>query len=129
MARIIYIENDKEFRENVVDLLTLEGFSVDAFGRGDEGLQSIIETRPDLVMSDVDLPGIDGFELLQELSHAKGRLSELPVIVYTGSIDEEMEEKAYELGARCVVHKPYDTKKLVNLIRRNMSYISLIHHH
>jgi CheY-like chemotaxis protein len=72
--------------------------------------------RPDLIMMDLELPRIDGLELLREL-RSRPFYRDVPVVVFTGSQRPEDLSRSYHLGANCVVYKPVRTEDYVAVVR------------
>ena len=96
---ILIIEDDKFLRELFVRKLIKEGFKVSEAIDGEEGLKKIKEEKPDLVLLDLILPGIDGFEILSRLKE-ESILSTIPVIILSNLGQREEIEKGLNLGAK-----------------------------
>ena len=64
MEQLLIVEDDKNIRDTLKDILELSGYQVATANNGKEGYHAIIENRPDLVLCDVNMPELDGFELL-----------------------------------------------------------------
>ena len=96
---ILIIEDDKFLRELFVRKLIKEGFKVSEAIDGEEGLKKIKEEKPDLVLLDLILPGIDGFEILSRLKE-ESILSTIPVIILSNLGQREEIEKGLKLGAK-----------------------------
>jgi two-component system KDP operon response regulator KdpE len=89
--------------------LELHGFAVFGAESGEEALDAVRQRLPDLVILDVILPGLDGFETLDELR----RVSNVPVIMLTSLADEDEKVRALKLGADDYVAKPFNQNELV----------------
>ncbi|HEV7665149.1 MAG TPA: response regulator transcription factor [Chloroflexota bacterium] len=89
--------------------LELQGFAVFGAQSGEEALEAIRDRLPDLVLLDVLLPGLDGFETLQQLR----RVSNIPVIMLTSLAEEDHNVKGLTLGADDYIIKPFSQKELV----------------
>jgi len=98
MPKILIIEDDKFLRELIVRKLTDEGFEIEEAIDGEEGIKKTKEIKPDLVLLDLILPGMDGFEVL---SRIKGDplLASIPVIILSNLGQREDIEKGLKLGA------------------------------
>ena len=98
MQKILLIEDDKFLRELIIKKLGNEGFEVAEAADGEEGLTRLKEQKPDLVLLDLMLPGIDGFEVLRR---AKGdnELSSIPIVILSNLGQQEDVQKGVELGA------------------------------
>ena len=95
---ILIIEDDKFLKELIVRKLTEEGFGVSEAVDGEEGIKKIKEEKPDLVLLDLILPGIDGFEVLSQM-RKESALSSIPVIILSNLGQKEDVEKGLKMGA------------------------------
>ncbi|MGB2762366.1 MAG: response regulator [Minisyncoccales bacterium] len=96
--KILIVEDDKFLRELIVKKLSDEGYEVPSAIDGEEGVKKIKEDKPDLVLLDLILPGIDGFEVLSKIKK-DSELSEIPVIILSNLGQKEDIEKGLHLGA------------------------------
>jgi DNA-binding response OmpR family regulator len=96
--KILIVEDDKFLRRLIVRKLIQEGFDISEAVDGEEGIKKIKEEKPDLVLLDLILPGIDGFGVL---SRIKGDpdLAPIPVIILTNVDQKEDMEKGLKMGA------------------------------
>jgi len=96
--RILIIEDDKFLRELIIKKLNNEGY--EAFGAvdGEEGLEKVKKENPDLILLDLILPGIDGFEVLSKIKEDVV-LSSIPVIILSNLGQREEVEKGLKMGA------------------------------
>ncbi len=115
--------------DDEVDLLTLlklklvnEGFDVRVTDRAEEALQQIAEERPDLVVSDVSMPGMDGIAMYRKMREM-GDAGDTPLLFLSGKSDTAIKVEALDLGAEDFLGKPVDLKELAarirNIIRRD----------
>lgn len=118
--RILSIEDQEDNRRIVRDLLTSAGYEVIEAVSGDEGVNLAEETCPDLVLMDIQLPGIDGYEATRRIK-ANSRLSQIPIIVVTSYALSGDEDKARAAGCDAYVAKPYDALQLLALVRRYLA--------
>ena len=95
---ILVIDDDKFFRGLIVQKLVKEGYSVSEAVDGEEGIKKIGEERPDLVLLDLILPSIDGFEVLTRIKENPS-LSSTPVIILSNLGQKDDVEKGLKLGA------------------------------
>ena len=105
---ILCIEDDRETAAVVCEDLTDRGFDVRLAHNGDEGLRAILKTLPDLVLCDISLPLMSGFEILERLTAVTPRLGRMPFVFLTAFTDRENELKGRRLGADDYVTKPMD---------------------
>ncbi|MDQ6642172.1 MAG: response regulator transcription factor [Actinomycetota bacterium] len=109
MARILVVDDDLTVREVVVSYLRAAGHEVDEAGEGETGLKLFAERRPDLVVLDLMLPGIDGLETCRRIRAT----SQVPVVMLTALGDEGDRVTGLELGADDYVSKPFSPRELV----------------
>ena len=98
MAKILIIEDDKFLRELISRKLTDENFETEQAVDGEQGLKQIRAVQPDLVLLDLILPGIDGFEVLSKMKEDTA-LAPIPVIILSNLGQREDVEKGLKLGA------------------------------
>jgi len=113
MSRILVIEDDERIRTSMRLALEDEGYLVDDAGSGEEGVTRFTDRHPDLVLIDIMLPGMDGFETCRSLR----RLSTVPVIMVTARSDTHDVVAGLEAGADDYVTKPFVAKELAARIR------------
>ena len=111
MANILVIEDDRSIRGGLVDTLRAKGYAVEAAERGAEGLSLFREQRPDLVILDLMLPDVEGFEVCRQLK-APGA-PDVPVIILTARGAELDRVRGLELGADDYVTKPFSLMELL----------------
>ncbi|MCM8810932.1 MAG: response regulator [Candidatus Omnitrophica bacterium] len=114
--KILIIEDDPEERLILSRELKRAEYIVYEAPTGEEGLKIFKKEKPDLVILDVVLPGIDGWEVLRRIK--KGPLSRrIPVMMLTGKSEDKDKIKGYEIGADYYVTKPYNVNKLLPVIK------------
>jgi phosphate regulon transcriptional regulator PhoB len=114
--RVVIIEDEGDIVELVAYNLRKEGFDVQSFGRGREGLENLRHKSADLVLLDILLPDLDGFELCRRL-RADERLKAVPVIFLTAKGEEIDRVLGLELGADDYVVKPFSPRELVARVK------------
>ena len=121
MANTIFIiEDDKFLRELIVRKLNDEGFDVSEAIDGEEGIKGIKEKKPDLILLDLVLPGIDGFEVLSQIK-SDSELSSIPVIIISNLGQKEDIEKGMKLGAADYLIKAhFDPNEIVEKIKTTL---------
>lgn len=97
-TKILIIEDDKFLRELITRKLTDEGFSIIEAVDGEDGLKKIKESKPDLVLLDLILPSIDGFEVLSKIK-ADASIASIPIIILSNLGQKEEVEKGLKMGA------------------------------
>ena len=121
MAKILIVEDDRFLRELIARKLRNEGYEVLEAVDGEEGLKRIKEEKPDLILLDLILPGIDGFEVLAKAKEDPDT-TQIPVIILSNLGQREEVEKGLKLGAIDYLIKAHFTpgeiiEKIKNIIR------------
>ena len=115
-VRVLFVDDDPIMREFGAVHLSTDKAQVTLAGDGLEALQAIAEARPDVVLLDLEMPHMDGFEVLARL-RGDPATRELPVIVVTGREDVAAIDRAYETGATSFLVKPINWRLLSYQIR------------
>lgn len=114
MPRILIIEDDQQMQRGLKDNLEIEGYHVEVAGDGKTGLQKSIDNDYDLILLDVMLPHLSGFDLLRK-AREKGR--ETPVIMLTAKGEEIDKVLGLELGADDYITKPFGLRELLARVK------------
>lgn len=109
MARILIVEDEPDIALGLVDDLAREGYGVETAATGPEGLKRARGETWDLILLDVMLPGMDGFDVCRELRKARVRT---PVIMLTAKAHDAEKVMGFELGADDYVTKPFNPREL-----------------
>jgi DNA-binding NtrC family response regulator len=118
VVRILIIEDDKEMRSLLEDVLGEEGFKTESAGNGSEGLRKLAEEPFDLILTDIRMPGLTGLDILPVIKRLK---PEAPVIVITAFGNEEIYRRSTEKGAAGYLEKPIHMDKLKTLVHEMVS--------
>jgi DNA-binding response OmpR family regulator len=110
---ILVIEDDPSIRLGLEDTLRAKGYTVMVAGKGELGLGLAAEHRPDLIVLDIMLPDIDGFEVCRRLKASRDGLADIPVIMLTARGAELDRVRGLELGADDYVTKPFSLMELL----------------
>ncbi len=108
---VLIVDDDERLREYVRVNLEMEGYTVHEAASAKDGMGILDELRPDLVLLDVMMPELDGWEMLQ-LMHDRHGVGSFPVVMFSGKVDEAAEE-AVERGAQGFIGKPFDPQELI----------------
>jgi CheY-like chemotaxis protein len=100
-------------RELVRSNLEFEGYTVQEAGSAEEGLTAIDDAKPDLILLDVMMPQIDGWEMLRRVQERHG-VGAIPVIMFSGKLDERSHSQAEARGAQGFIGKPFDLQQLID---------------
>jgi len=114
--RILVVEDHEDNRRIMRDLLTSSGYEVIEAVTGIEGVTAAETHRPDLIVMDIQLPGIDGYEATRQIK-ANPSLRKVPIIVVTSYALSGDDEKAFEAGCDAYVAKPFSPRELLAKIR------------
>ena len=120
MKKILIIEDDKGINESLCDILELSGYNTISSSDGKEGYKKILSENPDLVICDINMPELNGFELLGAINQ---RLSEdvLPVFIFlTAKVENQDIRQGLNLGADDYVTKPFDLNELLEIIKMRL---------
>ncbi|RKY41566.1 MAG: two-component system response regulator [Candidatus Makaraimicrobium thalassicum] len=115
--QILIIEDSPTVRSMVKEMVEEERYEVVPADSGEEGLKKAIEEEPDLILLDISLPGIDGFDVLHRLRREPGTKS-IPVIMLTSKGESGHIFRAMELKANDYIIKPFQAEELLNLIKK-----------
>ena len=115
MASILVIEDDKSLRDTLRLHLTAAGYAVRTAAEATEAIKAILADVPDLILSDVTLPYMNGFELLETLRRDEITKS-VPVVLLTGLVDDDNYVKGLQLGAAAYLTKPVLRDELLKTI-------------
>jgi len=110
---ILVIEDDPSIRFGLEDTLRAKGYQVVVAGKGEQGIELAEAERPDLIVLDIMLPDIDGFEVCRRLRSSRTGLAAIPVIMLTARGAELDRVRGLELGADDYVTKPFSLMELL----------------
>jgi DNA-binding response OmpR family regulator len=114
MAKILIVEDDRAILLGLKENLGYEGHTVAEAGRGDEALERLAATRPDLVVLDVMLPGLNGFEVCRRIRKTDRRL---PILMLTARSEDVDKVMGLDLGADDYLTKPFSVPELLARVR------------
>jgi chemotaxis protein histidine kinase CheA len=114
-GRALVVDDSRAIREAMTSMLAREGWIVDVAEDGARAWQMASQLRYDLVITDLEMPGLSGFELIGRL-RAEARLAQIPVIVITSRASPENRRRARDLGVRALVGKPITRRKLLEAL-------------
>lgn len=117
MRKILIIEDEESIANLEKDYLELSGFEVDIVSTGDEGLVSAKRVKYDLILLDIMLPGIDGFELCQKFR----QFVDIPILMVTARKEDIDKIKGFNRGADDYIVKPFNPNELVARVKAHIS--------
>lgn len=115
MKYILVIEDNQDVRENIADILELEGFKVATAENGRIGVELASQLFPDVIICDIMMPELDGYEVLEELNK-NTQTSSIPFIFLTAKTEKTDLRKGMNLGADDYLTKPFTDKELLEAI-------------
>jgi len=117
MEQLLIVEDVKGIREVLQEILEFAGYDVITAKNGKEGLEAILKYNPSVVLCDVYMPELDGFEMLSELN--KHPVS--PVFIFlTARVEKQAILKGMALGANAYINKPFDHVHLIDTIKSEL---------
>jgi len=122
--KILCVDDDRDTASLICEELIDRGFDVRVAYNGREGLDAILKEPPDLVLSDVGMPGMSGFELLGTLTSMQPRFESMPFVFLTALCDHDTELKGWQLGADDYLTKPVDYDVLAALIAARLARVA-----
>jgi excisionase family DNA binding protein len=109
---VLIVDDDAGLRGFVRASLELDGYSVKEAASAEEGLAALEEGPPDLILLDVMMPKVDGWEMLRRVQERHG-VGSIPVLMFSGKVDEREAKEAASRGARGFIGKPFDPQQLI----------------
>jgi excisionase family DNA binding protein len=110
---VLLVDDDAKVRELVRVNLEFEGYVVREAGGAEEGMAAIEEAKPDLVLLDVMMPHVDGWEMLRRVQERYG-VGAIPVVMFSAKVDEQAAAEATSRGAQGFIGKPFDPQELLS---------------
>ena len=116
MASVLVVDDEADIRSLVRELLERAGHDVVEAGDGNEGLRAFFSARPDLVVLDVSMPGLDGWGMLERIRE----LSDVPVVMLTAQAQELAKVRGLRGGADDYITKPFGRQELLARVEANL---------
>jgi DNA-binding response OmpR family regulator len=125
MTKILLIEDDTVLRENTAELLELSDFKVITVSDGKQGLKAAKTNPPDLIICDIMMPELDGYEVLANLSK-NHKTKYIPFIFLSAKTEHQDIRKGMNLGADDYITKPFTEDELLSAIRSRLAKVSIL---
>lgn len=123
--RILLVEDTPALAREITDILAMSGYAVSVAPDGKQGLNAALLMRPDLIITDLKMPNMDGLEFIANVRREKG-LSRMPVIILSARVTEEDRRKGLDSGANLYLKKPCSIDELLesiaDLLKSNSSH-------
>jgi DNA-binding response OmpR family regulator len=123
-GKILCVEDDRDTASLICEELVDRGFEVRVAYNGRDALSAILKEPPNLVLSDIGMPGMSGFELLERLTSMEPRFESMPFVFLTALGDHDNELKGWHLGADDYLTKPVDYDVLAALISARLARVA-----
>ena len=111
LKRILLVDDEVGFAELLQDLLRMDGYEVDVANDGQQGLDKIGTFAPDIIISDIVMPGLSGFEMFKKVK-ANPQTAHLPFLFITGFQDDRVLAEARKIGVFGILRKPIDIEQI-----------------
>jgi DNA-binding response OmpR family regulator len=115
--RVLVVDDDPVIVRLLEVNLNLDGYEVETATRGEQALERARETNPDLLILDVMMPGLDGWDTCRRLRE-QPRFAETPVVFLSARSQDDDRSKGLDLGPVAYLTKPFDPVRLMELVRR-----------
>ncbi len=116
MSKKLFLADDSVTIQKVVELILAdEGFDVRVFSNGEEAWNAMRQERPDIVLADIEMPGMNGYQLCERIK-ADTELSDIPVVLLAGAFEPIDEELARDVKADDYIVKPFESEELISKI-------------
>ena len=122
---VLVAEDDEAVRRTLVDLLELNGYTAVAATNGDEALAAARRNPPTLILTDIAMPGLDGYGLIEQL-HADAALRSVPVIILSAKADRLASRHGMELGADDYITKPFTEDEVLRSVMARLEKKALV---
>jgi len=120
MKKVLVIEDNIDIRENIIEILELEGYTLFNADSGIKGVDLALEHQPDIILCDIMMPELDGYGVLQMLQKHK-ETNTIPFIFLTAKAEHLDQREAMELGADDYLVKPFDGLELLSSIESQLN--------
>lgn len=116
-TRVLTVDDSPSMRALLLHALTAQGFEVDQAEDGEAALQWLASNEVDVIITDINMPRLDGFGLIEGLRNST-RHADRPILVLSTESSAEKKQRARDAGATGWIVKPFDAEKLANAVRR-----------
>lgn len=125
MKKVLLIEDDRVLRENTAELLTMSDYEVITASDGKKGVKAAKTDIPNIIICDIMMPELDGYGVLEELSHDKAT-KHIPFIFLSAKTERKDIRKGMELGADDYLTKPFEEAELTRAIESRLARVSIL---
>ena len=125
MKRILLIEDDNVLRENTAELLELSNYQVSTAYNGKVGIESALNSIPDIIICDIMMPELDGYNVLENLTSNK-KTKHIPFIFLSAKTERKDVRKGMNLGADDYITKPFEEEELISAIESRLAKVAIL---
>lgn len=115
LKKVLVVDDERPIRELLKRVLVKEGYEVLTASDGKQALQRIEEVRPNLVLMDIRMPGVDGLEVLEQI---KSRYPKIEVVMITGFGTKELALRSMKTGALDFMSKPFNISRVREIVKK-----------
>ncbi len=117
MSKILVVDDEPELVKAIEIRLRASGYQVEVAYDGEEGIKKAMEFKPDLIILDIVMPKISGYEVCKILK-SNEETRHIPILILTASQQRELEKECLALGAKIALMKPFETEELLLLVKQ-----------
>jgi len=117
MSKILIVDDEPELVKAIEVRLRANGYQVEIAYDGEEGVKKAGEFNPDLIILDIVMPKLNGYEVCKILK-SNEETRDIPILILTASQQRELEKKCLALGAKVALMKPFETEELLLLVKQ-----------
>lgn len=128
MKKILVIEDDEQILEALEDILSYENFEVYTAPNGRAGVESALKNLPDLIISDIMMPELDGYGVLAELRQNPSTFA-IPFLFLSAKADKTAQRYGMEIGADDYITKPFENEEIIKAVKSRLEKYSTIEKH
>jgi excisionase family DNA binding protein len=123
--KVLLIDDDEIVLKSMVKLLKNHGYRVETAQSAGEALKKAAQLKPDLIITDIRMPGADGIEIIKRIRHFnhENKRPRVPEVIITGYIDPRAEKEAEKLGVTDYIHKPFSITEFLNTVRDKIASV------
>lgn len=115
--KILLIDDELDLVKAVTVRFKASGYELIPASDGEEGVDKAQEFRPDLILLDIIMPKMDGYEVCKALK-ANPKTKNIPIVIFTATGQRDLEERCMAAGAAAVIKKPFETTELLELVNK-----------
>lgn len=116
---ILVIDDTPDLQRSIIQFLNMEGYETVGAANGQEALDTLAHTIPDLVITDLLMPVMDGYSFIEHIK-ADAQLRDIPVVVFSAKPDDDSQDKALALGAVRFIRKPGSIDQILDTVNEIM---------